>query len=42
MNAVLALRDYIQMFRRRLWIVVFGFLGVVVLALLWTALQTPM
>ena len=42
MNAVLALRDYIQMFRRRLWIVVFGFLGVVVLALLWTELQTPM
>jgi len=38
----LTLRDYVELLRRRAWIVVSAFIGALVLALLYSALQTPL
>lgn len=42
MDTELTLRDYLQLLRRRIWIVVAAFTVVVVATALWSALQTPL
>lgn len=42
MTNELTLRDYFELLRRRAWVVIAAFIGALVLALLWSALQTPM